>query len=72
MEDGHCSHRGKAVGAKSTGLCSILLQENFVGELEAELQALQSRAEQAEASALALEETLKVGGGGGVMHGKAQ
>ena len=35
-------------------------QETFVPELEAELAALRTRAEQAEASASQLEETLKV------------
>ncbi len=47
--------------------CSLLLlllpplQDTFVPELEAELAALRTRAEQAEASASQMEETLKVG-----------
>lgn len=37
------------------------LQSTFVGELEAELEALQKRAAEAEAQSSALEETLKAG-----------
>ena len=40
------------------------MQESFVSELEAELGVLAERAQQAEAQAAALEETLKVGGCG--------
>ena len=37
------------------------MQESFVSELEAEMGVLTERAQQAEAQAAALEETLKVG-----------